>query len=87
MRRVTTAPILCPLDPVGDCTQAQLELAFELGANEVLVPMIRRPDEVETRPGVRRRAPGRERRARQRQERRTPGAAHRAQLSLTVLSD
>lgn len=48
MRDATAAPIICRLDPVGEWTRAQLELAFDLGADEVLLPMIRRPEEVET---------------------------------------
>jgi hypothetical protein len=47
MRTSVTAPLICRLDQVGPWTPDQLELAVRLGADEVLLPMVRRPEEVE----------------------------------------
>lgn len=47
-RVVTDAPIICRINRVSDTTGAELDLAIENGATEILVPMVRRVDEVET---------------------------------------
>jgi hypothetical protein len=47
MRASVTAPLICRLDPVGPWTPEQLELAVRLGADEVLLPMVRDPEQVE----------------------------------------
>jgi hypothetical protein len=41
-----TAPVICRLDTVGPWTPDQLELAVGLGADEVMLPMVRGPEEV-----------------------------------------
>ena len=47
MRRGVDAPVICRLDPLGPRSADQIELAVELGADELLLPMIRTPAEVE----------------------------------------
>ena len=47
MRRAVSAPVICRLDPLGTWSAEQIELAVELGADELLLPMIRTPAEVE----------------------------------------
>ncbi len=47
MRRGVSAPVICRLDQMGPESAAQIELAMELGADELLLPMIRHPAEVE----------------------------------------
>jgi hypothetical protein len=47
MRAAVVARLICRLDPVGPWTPEQLEPALCLGADEVLVPMVRRAEEVE----------------------------------------
>lgn len=41
------ARVLCRVDAVGPHTPAQVDLAVALGADEVLVPMVRRPADVD----------------------------------------
>jgi citrate lyase beta subunit len=45
--RAVTVPVVCRLDAPGPTTADQLDLAVSLGATEVLLPMVRHPDEVE----------------------------------------
>jgi hypothetical protein len=47
IRRGVSAPVICRLDPLGQWSAEQVELAVELGADELLLPMIRSPAEVE----------------------------------------
>lgn len=47
MRRSVSAPVICRLDELGPWSAEQVELAVELGADELLLPMIRSPVEVE----------------------------------------
>ncbi len=47
IRAATAEPVICRIDSVGDGTPAQIELAVGLGADELLVPMVRGPQEVE----------------------------------------
>lgn len=47
MRAAVGAPILCRIDRAGPWTEDQLEDAFRRGATEVLLPMVRRAEEVE----------------------------------------
>jgi hypothetical protein len=47
MRAAIAARLICRLDRVGPWTAEQVELAVRLGADEVLLPMVRQPDEVE----------------------------------------
>lgn len=46
-RAATHAPILCRINPVGATTVDEVEAAVRGGADELLVPMVRAPDEVE----------------------------------------
>lgn len=48
VREATTGRILCRLNPVGRGTPGELEAAVGAGADEVLVPMVRAPHEVES---------------------------------------
>jgi citrate lyase beta subunit len=45
--RAVAVPVVCRLDAPGPATADQLDLAVSLGATEVLLPMVRHPDEVE----------------------------------------
>jgi 2-keto-3-deoxy-L-rhamnonate aldolase RhmA len=48
--RAAVAPgalVLCRVDAAGPHTAAQVDLAVRLGADEVLLPMVRRPEEVD----------------------------------------
>jgi hypothetical protein len=47
MRAAVPTRLICRLDRVGPWTPVQLELALALGADELLLPMVRRPEEVE----------------------------------------
>jgi HpcH/HpaI aldolase/citrate lyase family len=47
VRATTRAPVLCRVDGPGRGFDAEIERAVELGADEVLLPMVRSPDEVE----------------------------------------
>ncbi len=47
VRAATAAPIVCRINGVGPDTAAEVERAIELGADEILVPMIRGLDDVE----------------------------------------
>jgi hypothetical protein len=47
MRHGVNAPIICRLDPLGPWSVDQVELAVELGADELLLPMVRTPAEIE----------------------------------------
>jgi hypothetical protein len=46
-RALTDLPIICRINAVGARTREEVQLAAELGAEEVLVPMVRCPAEVE----------------------------------------
>lgn len=46
VRAATTGRVLCRVDGAGPHTAAQVDLAVRLGADEVLLPMVRRPDDV-----------------------------------------
>ncbi|GAA4868760.1 aldolase/citrate lyase family protein [Actinomycetospora straminea] len=46
VRAATTARVVCRINPVGRWTAGEVRRAVALGADEVLVPMLRRPDEV-----------------------------------------
>jgi hypothetical protein len=41
------APVLCRIDAAGPHTAAQVDRAVGLGADELLLPMVRRPDDVD----------------------------------------
>jgi hypothetical protein len=47
VRRATRARILCRVEGPGRYAVAQIERAIELGADEVLVPMVRAPEQAE----------------------------------------
>jgi hypothetical protein len=47
VREVTTAPILCRVNPPGPWSGREIEDAIRAGADELLVPMIRRASEVD----------------------------------------
>lgn len=47
VRAATDGRILCRVDAAGRHTPAQVDLAVALGADEVLVPMVRRPQDVD----------------------------------------
>ena len=47
VRESTEAPIVCRVDGPGAGCERGIEKAIELGADEVLLPMVRAPDEVE----------------------------------------
>jgi hypothetical protein len=47
VRAATPGRILCRLNAVGPWTAGEVERAVDLGADEVLLPMVRRPDEVD----------------------------------------
>lgn len=50
LRRVTRSslvPVWCRINAVGDHTPKEVELALEGGADELLLPMVRTPEEVE----------------------------------------
>ena len=48
VRAATEAPVICRIDPPGPWSRTQAERAAALGADEVLVPMVRRAADVET---------------------------------------
>jgi hypothetical protein len=47
VRAATAGRVLCRVDGAGPHTAAQVELAVELGADEVLLPMVRAPHDVD----------------------------------------
>jgi hypothetical protein len=47
IRAVTDATIICRINGFGDQTPAEIEEAIEAGVSEVLLPMVRHPDEME----------------------------------------
>ncbi|MFQ5737479.1 MAG: aldolase/citrate lyase family protein [Acidobacteriota bacterium] len=47
VRQSTEALIICRVNRVGEGTAAEIEDAIEAGANEILLPMVRRASEVE----------------------------------------
>lgn len=47
VRAATRGRVLCRVDAAGAHTAAQVELAVALGADEVLLPMVRRPADVD----------------------------------------
>ncbi len=47
MRAAVQGQLICRLDRAGPWTPEQLELALRLGADEILLPMVRHPAEVE----------------------------------------
>lgn len=47
VRRAIDVPVICRLNPPGPGIEAEADLAIRLGADEVLVPMVRRPEEIE----------------------------------------
>jgi hypothetical protein len=47
VRAATPGRVLCRLNAVGAWTAEELARAVDLGADEVLLPMVRRPDEVD----------------------------------------
>jgi hypothetical protein len=47
VRAATAGRVLCRVDAAGAHTAAQVDLAVSLGADEVLLPMVRRPQEVD----------------------------------------
>jgi hypothetical protein len=47
IRTATSRPIICRINPVGAATASEVEAAVDGGADEILVPMVRRADEVE----------------------------------------
>jgi hypothetical protein len=46
LRDETDAPILCRINPLGEWTSDEVEMAVEAGASEILLPMVRSPEEV-----------------------------------------
>jgi len=47
MRAAIDAPILCRINPLGDRTAEEIDVAVAAGADEVLLPMVRSAGEVE----------------------------------------
>lgn len=47
VRAATHAPVICRINPVGGDTRDEVRLAIDLGADEILIPMVRSPREVE----------------------------------------
>jgi hypothetical protein len=47
VRAATDAPVLCRINGAGPTTREEVERAVALGADEILLPMVRRPVEVE----------------------------------------
>jgi len=47
VRRSTTARVICRTDRFGEATRAQIDAAARFGADEVLLPMVTGPEEVE----------------------------------------
>jgi hypothetical protein len=47
VRAATAGRLLCRVDAAGPHTAEQVDLAVRLGADEVLLPMVRRPDDVD----------------------------------------
>ena len=52
VRRATAGRVLCRVNGWGDWSPAEIDLAVALGADEVLLPMVRRPEEVDAALGV-----------------------------------
>ena len=48
IRAATTARVVCRVNQMGDWTAHEVESAIEAGADEILLPMVRNPHEVET---------------------------------------
>ena len=46
VRASTTARVICRINPYGETTPAEIEDAIDAGADEILVPMIRKAEEV-----------------------------------------
>jgi HpcH/HpaI aldolase/citrate lyase family len=47
VRETASCPVICRLNPCNGASVGELEAALEGGADEILVPMVRSPDEVE----------------------------------------
>ena len=47
VRAATDGRVVCRVNPAGPWTAAEVDLAVRLGADEVLLPMVRRPEEVD----------------------------------------
>lgn len=47
VRAATSAKVICRINPFGPYTRSELTAAVEAGADEVLLPMVRSPKEVE----------------------------------------
>ncbi|MDD7939480.1 aldolase/citrate lyase family protein [Actinomycetospora lutea] len=47
VRRATAATVVCRINPVGRWTAREVDRAVALGADELLVPMLRRPAELD----------------------------------------
>ena len=47
VRRCTKAKVICRTDRFGEATHAQIDAAVRFGADEVLLPMVTGPEEVE----------------------------------------
>ena len=47
VRAATDGPVICRINAAGPWTAAEVDLAVRLGADEVLLPMVRRPEEVD----------------------------------------
>ena len=47
VRQSTDAHLICRINQIGSHTPSEVERAIRVGADEILVPMIRTPDEVE----------------------------------------
>lgn len=47
VRAAVDVPVICRVNAPGPLTGEEVEQALDLGADEVLVPMVRRPEEVE----------------------------------------
>lgn len=52
VRRHASCPVVCRLNPWGEASAAELEAALAGGADEVLLPMVHSPDEVEALLGL-----------------------------------
>ncbi|MHB8142626.1 MAG: aldolase/citrate lyase family protein [Thermoleophilia bacterium] len=48
VRRATTATVICRINQFGDHTTAEVEAAIDAGVDEILLPMARHPEEVES---------------------------------------
>ena len=47
VRAATRGRVVCRVNPAGPWTAAEVDLAVRLGADELLLPMVRRPEEVD----------------------------------------